>query len=167
MTDIGERRTMSPMNLAESAARYRLGELRGEDLPDIGVWMLEADIDSQAIRELAGLDRPTLRDAADVFERALGDAGQVVPSIEDARRLLLRLVLERVVRGEMNAGDGAYAAWWRAGDLPGDEHWRPEWTRLVGLASEYEDWPEGRGQLGGDIIAAAREALAILGPASA
>lgn len=158
---------MSPMNLAELAARYRLGELRGEDLPDIGVSMLEADIDSQAIREMAGLDRPTLRDAADVFERALGDAGQTVPSIEDARRLLIRSVLERVVRGEVDPGAGAYDAWWRVCDLPDDERLGPEWLRLVGLASEYEYWSEGRVQLGEEIIAAAREALAVVGRSSA
>ena len=155
------------MELRTLAARYRLGEVWGEDLPDVAVDMLQVGIDSQAIRELAGHQRPTLRDLDGLFERVLCDAGQPLPSVEEAQRVLLSDVLERVIRGETDPGDGAYEAWWRACKLPGDEHLREEWLRLVGLASEYEDHPDLRSRLAVEIIAAVRAALAILDAPSA
>lgn len=139
------------------AARYRLGELRGEELPDIAIALLERGEDSQSLRELAGLDHPTLRDAGELFEKVLDDVGQQIPDERAARLLLLERLLELIIGGEVDPDNGAYEVWCTAGELFGEQ--LDEWVCFVGLASEYEDCPAERPGIGREIAARAAEAL--------
>ena len=147
------------------AARYRLGALRGEELPDIAIAMLESGHDSQSLRELAGLDRPTLRDAGVLFEKVLAAVGQAIPDERGARLLLLERVLELIVTGAIDPGDGAYEVWYSASELFGEQ--LDEWVPFVGLASEYEDYQAGRAEIGREIVDQAAGALARLRAAAA
>ena len=146
------------MDLRSVAARYRLGELPGEQLPDIAIALMQEGFDSQALRELAGLDRPTLRDAGHLFERVLEERGQPVPDVRSAKLSLLEYVLERIVHGDIDPCSGAYAVWSLASELFSDQQ-LDEWVRFVGLASEYEDYAPARDQLGHRIVALAQETL--------
>jgi hypothetical protein len=146
------------VDIRRIAARYRLGELPGEELPDIAIDLLNEGHDAQALRVLAGLDRPTLRDAGDLFESVLGELGVSLPDLRAAKLLTLEYYLHQIVAGEVDTGNGAYAVWWLADDL--FEHGELEaWIPFVGLASEYEDHPPLRAELAAEIVALAREAL--------
>ena len=147
------------------AARYRLGALRGEELPDIAIAMLENGHDSQPLRELAGLDRPTLRDASALFEKVLAAVGQEIPDERGARLLLLERVLGLIITGAIDPGEGAYEVWYSVSELFGEQ--LDEWMPFVGLASEYEDYVAGRGEIGRGIVDHAAEALARLRAAAA
>jgi hypothetical protein len=153
------------MDLRRVAARYRLGELPGEELPDIAIALMEEGCDSQAPRELAGLDRPTLRDAGDLFERMLGEQGLILPDERSAKLLMLDYVLERIGRGEVDPCRGAYGVWSLASDLFDGEQ-LDEWVRFVGLASEYEDYAPARHELGTRIVQLSAERLSRLRGAS-
>ena len=149
------------MDLRRTAARYRLGELPGEELPDIALALLEEGFDSQALRELAGLDHPTLRDAGELFEVVLAERGHVVPDARSAKLLMLELLLELIENGESDPGEGAYGVWAVAGDLFDGEE-LDAWVPFVGLASEYDDHPPARNELGERIVTLARTTLARL-----
>jgi hypothetical protein len=85
----------------EIVRRWQLGYLNGEDLPGIACLALEAGFDASALYELAGLDRPSLREAGPIFKRALDELGRFSETIEEqplyfafelARRILAREV---------------------------------------------------------------------------
>jgi len=69
-------------------AQFRLELLPGEQLPEVAVAMLEAGYESQPIRELAGLHRPTRRDAGQLFEEALVTVRPDAMSVERAREVV-------------------------------------------------------------------------------
>ena len=144
------------MDVQVQLARYRLGLLGGEDIPGVALRMLELGLDSQAVRELAALDRPTLRDAAELFERALRETGQVVPAQEAAKRLVAAAVLRDIVAGTVEPYRGAVELWrlWTDLGYPDDL------TVFVSLEDDYADHPEWRPRLEQEIIEAARQLTA-------
>ena len=144
------------MDVQVQLARYRLGLLRGEDLPDVALRLLELGLDSQAVRELAALDRPTLRDTAELFERALRETGQVVSPEDSANRLVAAAVLRDIVAGAIDPYRGAVELWrlWTELGYPDDL------TVFVSLEDDYADHPEWRPRLAEEIIEAARGRLA-------
>ena len=152
------RQTPGHVDLRTVAARYRLGELSGEELPDIAIALMNDGFDSQALRELAGLDRPTHRDADELFERVLEERGVVVPDQRSAQRLMLEYLLESIVRGDVDPGDGAYNVWGLVGDLFNSRE-LDQWAIFAGLASEFEDHPGAREELAAQIIGLARATL--------
>lgn len=56
-------------------ARWILGGIRSDDLPDLAVAALQQGLDGTALRQLAGLLRPTLADLGNLPERAFADMG--------------------------------------------------------------------------------------------
>lgn len=56
-------------------ARWLLNEIRSEDLPDLAALALEQGFDGTALRQLAGLVRPTLADLENLPEKAFADMG--------------------------------------------------------------------------------------------
>jgi hypothetical protein len=56
-------------------ARWVLGGIRSDDLPDFAVSALQQGWDGTALRQLAGLVRPTLADLEDLPARAFADMG--------------------------------------------------------------------------------------------
>ena len=144
------------MDVQVQLARYRLGLLSGEDLPGLALRMLELGLDSQGVRELAALDRPTLRDAADLFERALRETGQALPSEEGAKRLLAAAVLRAIVARSIEPYRGAIELWrlWSELGYPDDL------TVFASLEDDYAEHPEWRPRLDQEIIEAARERIA-------
>jgi len=56
-------------------ARWLLGDINSEDLPDLAALALEQDFDGTALRQLAGLVRPTLADLENLPGKAFADMG--------------------------------------------------------------------------------------------
>jgi hypothetical protein len=83
---------------AELLARHELGLLRGQDLVDWAVRLLEQDRESPALVALAGADldgRPLLEECLPLFRAALAEAHAAVPADRDG---LLRLHLRTLAR---------------------------------------------------------------------
>jgi len=123
--------------------------------------LLNEGFDSQPLRELAGLDRPTLRDAGDLFDRVLEQHGISVPDRRSAELVMLEYHLERLASRDVDPCEGAYNVWGMAGQLF-DGAQLDAWVGFVGLASEYEDHPAARTKLGAEIVTLARDTLAQL-----
>src|SRR5690349_2266014 len=64
-------------------ARWLLGGIRPEDLPDLATLALEHGFAGNALQYLAGLMRPTLADLEDLPARAFADMG-LKPMDKDA-----------------------------------------------------------------------------------
>jgi hypothetical protein len=140
------------MDIQAQIARFRLGLLSGEDLPDVAAAMLQNGFDSQALREVAGLTQPTLRDAGDTFARALSAAGMAQNSRDEDVRLVVSDAVRAIAEGEVTpyAGAAILHAMWLGLDCP----------ELLGefiyLEDEWSDHPEDREAIEEEIVAAAR-----------
>lgn len=124
----------------------------------MAIALLNEGLDSQPLRELAGLDRPTLRDACALFDRVLEQHGIPVPDKRSAQLLMLEYYLDRLARRDVDPCVGAYEVWAMAGDLFDGEQLKA-WVGFVGLASEYEDHAAERAELGAEIVTLARDTL--------
>jgi hypothetical protein len=105
---------------------------------------------------VAALDRPTLREAAELFERALRETGQVLPSEEAAKRLVVAAVLRDIVAGATEPYRGAVELWCLWGELGHPD----DLAVFVSLEDDYAEHPERRPRLEQEIIAAARDRIA-------
>jgi hypothetical protein len=138
------------------AARWRLGLVTGEELPDLATDLLLSGTESPAVVALAGESGTTLRDAGRLFERVLADLGCARLDECGAGRILARDWAERIVRGELDPYEGASQIWrvsYYACNEPSDL------VPFVGLASQYQDSEAYRVKLREDIIQAARRYL--------
>jgi len=85
------------MTIELAEAMYTIGALPGEHLPGIAVELLERGDDTPAVRVLAGLDNPTLRDAGEIFERVLLELGRKRISRNEAAWVLARDIARKVI----------------------------------------------------------------------
>jgi hypothetical protein len=116
-------------------ALWQMGQLDPEDLPGIAVELLLAGADSQALREMAGLVRPTGYDAGPVLMRVLCDLGAPALEQDVAARVAARATAARALSGAISAYDAAVvlAALCRLRDYPPD---------LCGFAAAVDEWDE-------------------------
>lgn len=68
--------------------RWTLGGIRSEDLPELAVSALQQGLDGTALRQLAGLVRPTMADLENLPERVFAEMG-LKPMDKDAAVTLL------------------------------------------------------------------------------
>ena len=154
MEDGGRADKSRSLDLGEVEARYYLGDLPPEEMPGVALRALAAGHDGPALLEIARLDSPTMRDADDLFERALGEMGLSPLPGEEAGLRVARHIARKIVAGEMQPYEGAYLIWMKVWDKCG----RPdELTPFVGLASLYEADPEHRPFHLEEILARAEE----------
>jgi hypothetical protein len=78
-----------PFDLDEIVRRWQIGHVNGEELPGIAYAALEAGFDSPSLYELAGLDRPSMRDAGPIFRRALNELGGDSAALSRSSRSIL------------------------------------------------------------------------------
>ena len=139
----------------EEEALFRLGLMRGEQLPDIACAMLDAGFDAQPIRELAGMTKPTLRDAGALFEAALVTLGRQRLSREQMLSALRNHVLRRTASGVVSPIAGAReiaAAWYPLGH-PKDL------SVFVYLDDLWDECPDKRADIEQEIVDRARAML--------
>jgi len=70
-------------------ARWVWGGVRSDDLPDLAVSARQQGLDGTALRQLAGLVRPTLADLEDLPQRAFVDMGLTLMSRHQAVDVLM------------------------------------------------------------------------------
>jgi hypothetical protein len=109
------------MNWNLNAARWVVGQLPPEELPDLATEALAAGADSTSLALLAGLSRPTRAEAGPLFEKVLAESGVRVPGFREAVLLLARHVAQQILTGDVGPDAGA--------------------KRLVQLAHELDDPP--------------------------
>lgn len=118
-------------------ARWKLGQLRGEELPAIAVRALEAGFESAALAQLALMRQPTLRDAEPHLREALRDLGIREPDRHAAGMWLARYFAARIDSGELTPYEGARRIWQDVAAVIGSpESLHP----FVSAASEIEDY---------------------------
>ena len=93
------------MTLELSEALFRIGRLHGENLPAVAIELLEAGYDTSAVRALAGLDKPTLRDAGDLSEQVLRELERPRVGQDEAAWIVARDLAAKVVSGEVSPRD--------------------------------------------------------------
>lgn len=136
-------------------ARFRRGELPGEELPDVAIAMLEAGVDTQPVRELAGLVRPTLREAGDLFEAALQSLGRPLLRDDQVLAVLRDGILRRTAKAEISAIAGARDLW----SLWHDLGYPQDLSVFVYLEDVWCDHPEQRESVEQEIRERAMELL--------
>ncbi len=144
------------MDIEVSQALYTFKRLPGEQLPEIATDLLAQGVDSAAIRELAGLYEPTLRDAASLFERVLADLGRPPLTTEQAAEIVARDLARRIVTGELQPRDAAG----RGSSLCPDAGYPEVLTRFLALADDYECYPEQSASIDADVVSYAKQLLA-------
>lgn len=137
-------------------ALWQTGQLNPEDLPEIAVELLLAGADSQALRELAGLVRPTSDDAEPVLMRVLRELGAPVLEQDVACRVAARATAARALAGAISPHDAAVALAGLYGvcDCP------PALSWFVAAAHEWVDVPHERPQIAIQILEECRGLLA-------
>lgn len=133
-------------------AAYLLELLPGEDLPDVAVRMLDAGFDTQAIRELAGMIRPTRRDAGELFEQALAAVRSEAMTLRRAREVVRDRTLWRIATGDLEplAGADLIGRQWNELGHPA------ELSQFVYLHDIAEEYPGRRSAAEAEIIDLAR-----------
>lgn len=95
------------MTLELAEALFVSDRLAGENLPGLAVSLLESGIDCPALRELAGLTRPTLRDAGPVFERMVRELGRALPTRDESAWRLAKALAFAVMNGDISFREAA------------------------------------------------------------
>jgi hypothetical protein len=142
-------------DVQDVADRFVAGSIPSEEFPSWAAFALADGLDSPTLRELAGLPRTEVREGRDLLRRALAELGAVMPPEDAGPEDLVIYWAARMAVGTIGAVDGTN---WilRQADALG---W-PKWLNtLHGLASEWDDWPEGRVEIEAEMLA---EASALL-----
>lgn len=137
-------------------ALWQTGQLGPEDLPGIAVELLLAGADSQALREMAGLVRPTGDDAGPVLMRVFRDLGAPVLEQDVACRVAARATAARALAGAISPHDASVAL----AALCGACDWPPDLSWFVAALDEWVDVPHERPQIAVQILEECQKLLA-------
>jgi hypothetical protein len=144
------------MNIDVAQALYMIKRLPGEELPNIAVDLLVHGVDTAAVRELAGLQGPTLRDAGALFERVLTELGRPSMTIEQAAQVIARDLARRVLAGELQPRDAANRGW----SFCPEAGYPDVLTRFLAYADDYECYPDQSASIDAEVIDYAKHLLA-------
>jgi hypothetical protein len=126
------------MDLRTFQARWITGDLSPESTPLLAVDLLSEGIESPAIIELAGLNRPTLSEVAPLVERVLRENSLEPMERTAAYWRASYSVARDIVNGKLAPRDGAGRLWSIASALE-----LPEGLRtFVYYAADYGEGPE-------------------------
>lgn len=134
-----------------AAAAWRLGLLSPEDSTWVAASALQRGVDTQTIREVAGLLSPTRRDDGEKIERMFAELGAGVPETAVALQWLVPSLLLRIVEGDANEFDGVMGVIWKLRLDDSDEPNRSvgtAWQRLVQTMYEWDDLYDVLGPFG-------------------
>ena len=146
--------TKSELMMLEFAeAQWRLGLLRPETLPDLACAALQAGFYSESLCVLAGLVRPTMRDAGPLLADALTELGRPRMTREQRLQFLAAHWARAIVDGAIRPIQGAdqLALFYPCEELP-------EAVEFRHLADQWE-WIQRRPELEREIIETARRLL--------
>ena len=117
---------------------------------------MERGVDSPSLRELGGLARGDVREAADLFQAALDELGIDLPNEDEALWNLVRWTARRILTGETPPIEGARWIWRGASYRVQEEG---DLRIFIGLASEWDDHPDTRPEIDRQIVEEAAELL--------
>jgi len=144
------------MDIEVAQALYTVRRLPGEELPNIAVELLARGFDTPLVRQIAGLHRPTLRDAGALFERVLAELGRAEMSREEVARVIARDLAQRVLAGQLAPREAAE----RGSSFCPDTGYPDVLMRFLAQADDYECCPDQSVSIDGEVVAYAKEILA-------
>ncbi|GIJ43735.1 hypothetical protein Val02_06210 [Virgisporangium aliadipatigenens] len=149
-------------DLGRAADDYILGLVGAEELPLAAAQALARGVDSPALRELAGLGRADVRDATDLFDRAMSELGRPLRAPRAVLWEQARQVAAGLLAGTATTpvAAGRIAALLCSADHL-DERGRSSElaTRFEVLSVDWDDYPNDRPAIAEQIKAAAREVM--------
>src|SRR5438874_1467210 len=95
------------MNIQLVAARWSLGYVASEEIPEIAVAALDMGLDSPATRMLAGEDKAIMSEVGPLFERMLAELNVGIPSQVTAVRQIACSYAGEILSGDMKPFAGA------------------------------------------------------------
>ena len=133
-------RRSAPMELSIIQARWQVGALRPEEIPDLATELLTAGVESPAVVQLAGLVQADREEVAPLLAQAFAECGLQPMTDDDARWRLAFATARAIVDGAVTPLAGATTLWGLATDLG-----LPEPLRyFVYLAADYGEGPGDR-----------------------
>jgi hypothetical protein len=137
-------------------ALFVLGRLRGEVLLELAMTLLESGADTPAVRDLAGMIRPTVRDARSPFLQMLTELGHALPAMDAAKWTIAKDLAHSVLAGAVSPRDAA-------ADLAGFADrcdYQPAFMPFYDALEEYECCTQrGYDEVDRDVIASCRALL--------
>lgn len=127
--------------LRQIQARWILGLISSEELPELATGLLSRGIESSSLIELAG-SASHATGMRDLFNEALDELGCRTMEATEALRVYARAVSTSILEGETPPVEGARSIW-RATLLVRAHGWH-ELDPFIYAASEAEDRPEDR-----------------------
>lgn len=95
-----------PRGTIELLVRRVGGALTGDHVAGWGVGALTEGFDSPALRQLAGVESPTLSDTMPLFQRAVEELQLAMPrSSDDLYRAWLRELTRKLIDGELSTSE--------------------------------------------------------------
>jgi epoxide hydrolase 4 len=139
------------------ALEWYYGDFPAEHMPAFAVWALQNEYDGPALRELAGLKSATRSNEGKLVERAFLELGIQPMTQQEAAKLLILSLFEQIVSGRIPPVQAAVRIAYNLRYSTGQEK---EFLHLVGLVSEWEDFPGESPSLEKQIVAFAKGYLA-------
>lgn len=144
------------MDIDLAQALYTIRRLPGEQLPQLAVDFIAAGHDTPPLRELAGLNRPTLRDAGALFEQVLSELGRGAMTHGQVAVVIAVDLAKRVVSGELPPHEAAA----RGASYGSDLDYPPVLSRYAAADDDYECFPDRRAEIDEAVIAYAKQLVA-------
>jgi len=151
------------MNIEPAEALHTLGKLMAHEMPEVAIKALERGFDGQSIRELAGLNNPTMSEACPLFTKTLREAGRRKLTLRDAGIYLAKEIAEEIIAERVGLYDGARQIWGQVSEACKDV---PVLGEFENLADDYEvhEFDGQRPQIAKEIVRAAHKFLALPRP---
>ena len=126
------------MDLALLQAHWMIGTIPPEAVPDAAIALLEAGVDTPAIRELAGLIRPVSAEVHPVLERVFEESNLPSISADEAGWRVAFHTARQITTGQISPRAGASRLWGLWGDLDHPD----ALSYFVYLAADYGEGPK-------------------------
>jgi hypothetical protein len=144
------------MNLKLAQALQTLRRLPGEELPRLAADLLASGVDTEAVRELAGVEHATQRDTGELFERILRELGTTAMTVPEAAAIVARDLANKVVAGALAPREAAQ----RGSSFCPDAQYPHVLTRFLGFADDYECFPDAHARIDADVLLYSKRLLA-------
>ena len=136
--------TLSPIcnlhDLPTAEALWRLGLLRADQLPSVGISLLSAGVDSSALRMLAATDAIQLDEGVQLFESMLSAMGRAPMSKRDAALIFARWISSKLLANDISPIEAAAVI--SDASVRVDDAAFHDLDVFVYASSEFQDRPE-------------------------
>jgi hypothetical protein len=146
-------------SLDEQLARWVLGELPPEDVPQLATDALQAGCGALGVAVLAGLDRPTRGEVEEELPSVLRHLGKSLPSRREAGRIIGNMYARQMVAGAVSPARGCQQLWGLAMRFWGDRIIVDQLAVFSQLEDEAAYYDEDRAKYEAAMIAEAQALL--------